>query len=96
MSSVDDLIITGDLDTGVFTIYERMLDPKKMLLVKEFPSRADADADAYIQHQRDMDEVYERLGESFETMVSLWITGKAKETGLEPRLVREFIGGIID
>ncbi len=48
MSSVDDLFTTVDLDTGHAAIYER-LNAGRAVLVKEFPSRADADA--YIQHQ---------------------------------------------
>ena len=93
MSSVDDLFTTVDLDTGPAAIYERM-DSNKAVLVKEFPSREEADA--YIQHQRDMDATCERIEESFSAMVEQWVADKAEEIGLEPRLVREFIGGIID
>ena len=91
MSSVDDLITTVDLDTGRAAIYERM-DSNKAAFVKEFSSRADADA--YIQHQLDMDAASDRIMEDFRAMAAKWITHKATETGLERRLVSEWLEGI--
>ena len=67
MSSVDDLITTVDLDTGSATIYEK-LDENRMVLVKEFPSREEADA--YIQHQVDMDAACAQIHENFQAMAA--------------------------
>jgi len=64
------------------------------LLVQEYPNRAAAQE--YIDYQQKMDEVAEKISEDYRAMVGQWITAMAAETGLEPRLVREFIGGIID
>jgi len=64
------------------------------LLVQEYPDRAAAQE--YVDYQHKMDEVAEKISEDYEAMVAEWITVMAAETGLEPRLVREFIGGIID
>jgi len=38
----------------------------------------------------------EKIYEDYLAMVNQWITAMAEETGLEPRLVREFFGGVID
>ena len=91
MSSVDDLFTTVDLDTGRAAIYERT-NSNKAVLVKEFPSRADADA--YIQHQLDMDAAYDRIVQDFRAMAAGWITDKAEETGLAPRLVHEWLDNL--
>ena len=85
------LVMTQDLDTGIACVYER-LSSDKMLLVREFPTRADADA--YIQHQLDMDTASDRIMEDFRDMAARWINAKAEETGLEPRLVSEWLEGI--
>lgn len=91
MSSVDDLFTTVDVDTGRAAIYERM-DSDKAVLVKEFPSREEADA--YIQLQLDLDAACARIHEDFRAMAAKWITHKAEETGLEQRLVSEWLEGI--
>jgi len=64
------------------------------LLVREYPDRAAAQE--YLDYQQKMEEVSEKIIEDYGAMVRQWITTEAAETGLEPRLVREFIGGVID
>jgi hypothetical protein len=91
MSSVDDLFTTVDLDTGRAAIYDRMITDKAVL-VKEFPSREEADA--YLQHQLDMYAVCTRIHEDLRALAAKWITDKTKETGLERSLVHEWLEGL--
>jgi len=78
---------------GRIGVYERF-PSGDLKLDKEFPDR-DA-AEAYIEEIRQMGEASNQIGQAFSVMARHWITAKAAETGLERRLVREFIGGIID
>jgi len=78
---------------GHIGVYERF-PSGDLTLDKEFPDRAAAEA--YIDGIRQMGEASNQIGEDYSVMVRKWITAKAAETGLERRLVREFIGGIID
>jgi len=78
---------------GHIGVYERF-PQGDLKLVKEFPDR-DA-AEAYIEEIRQMGQASNQIGEAYSVMVRQWVIEKAEETGLEPRLVREFIGGIID
>jgi len=43
-----------------------------------------------------MGEASNQIGDAYSVMVRQWVIEKAEETGLEPRLVREFIGGIFN
>jgi len=78
---------------GHIGVYERF-PSGDLKLDKEFPDRAAAEV--YIEGIRQMGQVSNQIGHAYSVMVRHWITVKAEETGLEWRLVREFIGGIID
>ena len=78
---------------GRVGVYE--LHPSGDLLInREFPDREAAEA--YMEETRQMDLACTRIMQSYKDMTEKWINDKAAETGLGRRLVREFIGGIID
>ncbi len=86
-----DLVLTLYLDTGRANVYER-LSPQKLLLVREFSNREEADA--YIEHDRKMTEASERVCQDFRTWVAQWVINEAEKIGLEPRLVQFHSHGI--
>jgi len=78
---------------GHIGVYERF-PSGDLKLDKGFPDRAAAEV--YIEGIRQMGQVSNQIGQAYSVMARHWITAKAEETGLERRLVREFVGGIID
>ena len=78
---------------GHIGVYERSLSGD-LKLEKEFPDREAAEA--YMEEIRQRDQTANQVMKAYSVMVRQWVIEKAEETGLEPRLVREYIGGIID
>jgi len=86
------LVVFRDLDEDRTSVYREFTSGKWLLERDDFPNRAAADA--YVEHEQQMDAACDKIHEDYQALVKQWIVDKAEETCLEPKLVREWIEGL--